>query len=529
MSVTVEDILKLPSMRQAKVLGGRGGLSKVVSSISVLESVDPEVLVKEVFPQDTAYGSELVITGFLNCIDDVDLQCKNLVRLVQGGEVGLVLYYVGVYLPRVDERLIALADELDFVLICMPEGQRHLRYSNLISDVTECIFRDRAKNGSLVSDILARISKAPHHHQTVDTALQMLCAELACSVVLCDENRQILNLFSWPRGMEDVVRAGVERTELPAGAFRAPCQFLEHAEVYQLPIFADLSQPLRLILIRDGEPLSQPLLDQVADLARICINIWGRRHGSVAIHELVRAILQDEPLKMRRLADIFHVDIASIHELWMLCDAKQTQFGAQRMEEDLELARQCADTVIGSVFEGQPVMCLSTPHSLKEAERVMQELLSRAAATSPDAVVVRCSSLTTTTDCRRAYVLTLENLADARRIFPHKRLFLLGELELAADCRKCIAQGQSAAAEQTLPLPVLQTDKEDLDLAGTLCAYLLDGELSVTRTAALLYLHKNTIKYRLQRISDLLGFRPGKMPESMALYRSAAIYRLLRA
>ena len=529
MSITVEDILKLPSMRQAKVLGGKGGLNKVVSSISVLESVDPEVLVKEVFPQDTAYGSELVITGFLNCIDDVDLQCSNLMRLAQGGEVGLVLYYVGVYLPRVDERLIALADQLDFVLICMPEGQRHLRYSNLISDVTECIFRDRAKNVSLVSDILARISKVPHHHQTVDTAMQMLCVELACSVILCDENRQILNLFSWPRGMEDVVRAGVEQTTLPNGALRIPCQFLEHAELYQLPIFADLTQPLRLILIRDGEPLSQTLLDQVADLARICINIWGRRHGSVAIHELMRAILQDEPLKMRRLADIFHVDIASIHELWMLCGAQDPALVTQRMEEDLALARQCANTVIGSVFEGQPVMCLSTPHSLKEAERVMQELLSRATKTSPGAVVVRCSGLSTTTDCRRAYVLTLENLADARRIFPHKQLFLLGELELAADCRKCIGQGESAAAEQTLPLSILQTDKEEFDLAGTLCAYLLDGELSVTRTAELLYLHKNTVKYRLQRISDLLGFRPGKMPETIALYRSAAIYRLLKA
>ena len=171
---------------------------------------------------------------------------------------------------------------------------------------------------------------------------------------------------------------------------------------------------------------------------------------------------------------------------------------------------------------------MSTPHSLKEAERVMQELLSRAAALSPGAVVVRCSGLSTTTDCRRAYVLTLGNLADARRIFPRKRLFLLGELELAADCRRCIGQGESAAAEQTQPLSILQTDKEELDLAGTLCAYLLDGDLSVTRTAELLYLHKNTIKYRLQRISDLLGFRPGKMPETITLYRSAAIYQLLK-
>ena len=43
----------------------------------------------------------------------------------------------------------------------------------------------------------------------------------------------------------------------------------------------------------------------------------------------------------------------------------------------------------------------------------------------------------------------------------------------------------------------------------------------------MLFLHTNTVKYRLQRISDLLGCRLGKMPETIELYRSAAIYRLL--
>ena len=37
MSVTVSDLLKLPSLRQARVIGGAGGLKRVVSSISVLE------------------------------------------------------------------------------------------------------------------------------------------------------------------------------------------------------------------------------------------------------------------------------------------------------------------------------------------------------------------------------------------------------------------------------------------------------------------------------------------------------------
>lgn len=37
MSITVADVMRLPSMRGARVLGEEKGLSRIVSSISVLE------------------------------------------------------------------------------------------------------------------------------------------------------------------------------------------------------------------------------------------------------------------------------------------------------------------------------------------------------------------------------------------------------------------------------------------------------------------------------------------------------------
>ena len=80
---------------------------------------------------------------------------------------------------------------------------------------------------------------------------------------------------------------------------------------------------------------------------------------------------------------------------------------------------------------------------------------------------------------------------------------------------------------RTLQLSGPQNDREYPELLNTVCTFLLDCDSSVTRTAEMLYLHKNTIKYRLQRISDLLGFRLGKMPETIGIYRGAAIYRLL--
>ena len=92
MSVTVNDLMRLPSLRQAKVLAGHRGLGKIVSSISVLESTDPDVLVADRFPKGEFFGSEIVITGFLNIVNDIELQCENIRQLSAGGEVGLILY-----------------------------------------------------------------------------------------------------------------------------------------------------------------------------------------------------------------------------------------------------------------------------------------------------------------------------------------------------------------------------------------------------------------------------------------------------
>lgn len=56
---------------------------------------------------------------------------------------------------------------------------------------------------------------------------------------------------------------------------------------------------------------------------------------------------------------------------------------------------------------------------------------------------------------------------------------------------------------------------------------MLDGESSVTQTSELLYLHKNTVKYRIRRISNLLGHKPDKMPEMLELYKACALRRLM--
>ncbi len=173
MSVTISDCLKLPSLKEARVLGGHSGLNKIVSCISVLEYADLKALEPQLF-----FGNELIISAFVSVKDDVDAQCKAVRRLHEAGEVALVLYYVGIYLPQVDERLIKLADELDFPLIIMPPNVYSYRYSEVIMDVMTAIVNDRRLETDLVASVLDQAAQLKQRQRTPFIVLRLLSDRL---------------------------------------------------------------------------------------------------------------------------------------------------------------------------------------------------------------------------------------------------------------------------------------------------------------------------------------------------------------
>lgn len=527
MSITVSDLLHLPSLRHAEVIGGHGGLNKIVTSISVLEAVEPEILVDGLFRQGEFFGSEIVITGFLNCVDDVESQFANIRRLAEGGEVGLILFYVGIYLPRVDESLIRLADELDFVLIQMP-CLKNLRYGEVISEVTECIFYEQEKNESVVSDILARVTRFPEHLRTIQSILRMLSDRIHASVILTDSSWHILNLNAWPQHMETILEGCFHSLDKYAGKEDQPFPPIPESQIYHFTIHPDGGGIMHLFLVRENKGLSQWVREQAADLVRISLNIWGREHGAVAIHELIRAILQDDPIKMRRLSEVFHIDIARIHEMWIIHAGNQRQLDISQtnIQHFCHVLESYTDIQFADRYEDQILLFSSTPYSERAAEEAMEEILS-IAGKDFSVSVSRCYGLRNTMDVRQAYLCHQEYLPAARKIWPLKQAFTLGELTFACECHQLIEKGEKFLDACFQYLDKLKSCSEDWDVVETLGIYLIDMDASLTRTAQAMYLHKNTIKYRLKVISDVLGFRPNKMPDNINLYQSLAVSRLL--
>ena len=60
----------------------------------------------------------------------------------------------------------------------------------------------------------------------------------------------------------------------------------------------------------------------------------------------------------------------------------------------------------------------------------------------------------------------------------------------------------------------------------TLITFLLDCNSEIKATADIMFIHRNTVLYRLNKMRALIGCDLSEMPMAYDIYLAAAIYRL---
>ena len=337
--MTVAEVMKLPSMVGAEVVAGRGGLGYPVESVNVLEYGCPTEILNRFFRANTFDGSDLLISAFASIAGDVEAQCENIRRYQAVGSVGLVLYYVGIIVPEIDERLVEVCDSLDFPLICMPRGQAGLKYSELIREVLFEIYREQQREQFFVSTLLDRISGLPAQQRSMETLLRMLSEHLRVSVILTEHRRDMNTVVYWPRSLETVVAdklpgwlkelGGGSELRVPLGDGVGYLQSCPH-------LLSD-SDNLRLYTLKYREPLGEDALWQSSECVRLFIHIWNKNHGKFVVSELVRAIINDETIHRQRLAQLFKIRTEDLNQMWLFIPRHEP------VEHDEGLLRSCTD------------------------------------------------------------------------------------------------------------------------------------------------------------------------------------------
>ena len=344
-----------------------------------------------------------------------------------------------------------------------------------------------------------------------------------------DSSYSVYHYITWPRcGEKDFVpdkNALKKYSSLGKGyAHKLSTEEL----LYHLLICPDDGESMHLYMLKNGTQMSIALQEQVEDTVRICANLWGKGHLSIVIRELIRSIIQDDPLKMRRLSEMFHIDILSVHDMWIVeCkDRNKESILKEKSTEICEMLSSCTSLQFGDWYENRLMLFSSHPDSLKEVKKVWDEIFE----TFGNALginLVWCHGLQTTTDVREAYQCYLQYFVEVRKIFPYKKVFSYGDIQFAKDCSEKIKEGEASVQPYLDCLKQLKSCSEEWDAIEMAASYLLDNDASITKTSNMHFLHKNTIKYRLKVMEDALGYLLNKMPDGWQLYQSVAIHRLI--
>lgn len=274
MNVTVADCLRLPTLREAQLVAGAKGLDRAVSSVSVLEWPETNLLSDELI-----VGNELVISALVTIKDDVARQCCVLRHLRSMGAAGLVLFYVGVFIPQIDDALIAVADEINLPLIAMPFGRMDFRYSDMITDIVEYIHKRRMQGNYYTAEVMNSIALLEPQQRNINTALRLLSDRMRCTLLLTDRYLERRGAAAWPVSNQwdypallqmlqkrKTLSKGQQTMELEGHSFK----------LWDIPVPSKTHRGMHLLALDEFDQMDPERLQQAVDVVALFLNIWDK-------------------------------------------------------------------------------------------------------------------------------------------------------------------------------------------------------------------------------------------------------------
>jgi len=529
MNITVRDCLKLPSLRDAKVVAGHAGLDQYVSYVDVLEYAKVFAMADQLF-----LNNGLIITAFTSVKDDVEAQCNAIRRLHEVGEVGIILYYVGIYLPRVDQRLIDVANELSFPIIVMPENSYALRYNEVTEEIMLKLFEERRKSTRFVPNILRQISMMRERQRNIGGILRLLSDQCHYSFLLLDQDGRECGMATWPmtidNGLLNTIYEVVEnRTDFPQSLSWKDCEYM----VFKNNIRTQLQENFHLFTIANAEAVEENNLLQAAEVLQSSYDIWSNDLRRPVLDDLVRMVLNEQNGDIYRVANALHFELQPIRIMWVISplpSAKATYTSSEgskikyMIKEYLQDSRK---TCIVDTFDNSVVAFMNEATHLEFDKDLGEGFVDLLQKNYPHMVLLWCGGLDSVQDARLIYILFEEHFNTVCSIYPRKKVFTQRDLSFACSCYDAV-HGDSATRDRLLSvLKPLQGRRDTHDMLETLAVYLIDTDKNTAKTAKILHLHESTVKYRLNKIKQELGYDVSEMPGTYNLYQALAMTRLI--
>lgn len=551
MPISVKDCLKIGILNQATVVAGKNGLDRKVDSVTVAE-----VGLENWAPDNTLYGNELVLSALNFAKDDVDKQCNFILSLNESGVSGLVIFYLGIILKDLDQKVLDAANSINFPIIVMPKNRVDLAYRDVIEDVSIYILNEQKKNLHLFFQTVKQVGKLSSKDKNLKSVIELIGVRYNCSLIITDV------LF---RPIEFYSNMGIQSKDIEKICNNCQSHYINYNHTnfhtsFQLDSTVDENIMLQVVSLnfnshkfgfviaiqmKNENLVSLETLDQIAETIKIYLQLFSPSQSNINYEfNYVDALVGGKQKNIELLSDYNNKTLsykkidtmALIQSLDKNIDLSDEQYIIQvfnnikyqlKMYNFINAVSIQDDKIIILLFDTQktkqPKILLS-----KLGNEILTNLKNNL---SISAIIGFSENISSIKEINKIYNHYKDNLLIAKSIYPSKNIFWQKNIYFADLCSNVLNNlgDTNRLTNEFMDIlnPLLDYDKKhNTDFLSTLQIFLLDCHCSSSQEASKkLFVHPNTVNYRIKRIKEILGYDPEKQPDQSILMLAVAILR----
>jgi purine catabolism regulator len=500
-AITVGEALALDCMRGATIVAGADGADRPIRGVNVMEDADIVRWMR---------GGELLLTTGYTIRDDATALARLVPALAKRELAGLVIK-LGLYVESVPPDVIALADRLGFPLIGLPS---QTMFDDILAEVLGTILNRQAVELERSSAIHARLTQVAVDGGSFTELAEAVCELVQRPVAIRDAQGTILAATDGVPDDPDAphvvrpIRAGDE----------------SHGEVVMWTGGVDLLRH-ELTTMEHAATVAAMAIAQERSVVSS-----EQRHRTLLLMQLVsRRPIDRAELARWATAMGWDMDRARAVVLVELCDGagERVRVAGHAGEDRLVRAAQDAVTpqpIVWALRSGLAVLVEPRP-SLGRVARDLHAALRRTGAA--EGVMVAVGGIAADVDdLGRSYEEAGSTLALGRELSGHD--FVLEHDDLGVYrllSRLPLDELRRHRAEAIGPL--LEYDRaHNGSLVHTLEVFLR-CERNRVKAAEELFIHYNTLRYRLGQIDQLTGGLSGDSTARLNLELALCAHRLV--
>jgi len=539
--LTIRDALALPIFQQATVVAGEDGLEHIIRRVHIVDMPDADY--------EWATGGELLLTagvGFYNAPQ----RLKSLIpQLVQKGLAGLVLS-IGPYLKKSPEVMLISANELAFPIIELPENvpfievteallQQILNQQYALQDEANKIHQTLTQlvlDGGTLEDVAHELASILGRSITIESASFEVLATAQVGAVDAARTRSV----ETGRTAPDVAARLIER-----GIYK---QLLEERCALHVPLMPDLDMYMERIvapiivsrqiigyvwIIAGNHALTA--LDELAieRAATVVALIMFKERAVRDVEMTLRGdffahlldVSQPSDAQLIERARQFHFDLALSYQVLIVQSEASTGTASALLSQRIENWLQGIYPALVVQREKRVVIVLQSRRELA-GEAVARKLIDVFSHPTERILIGVGQSAQALTSLRRSYIQAVESLEVALSIGWQQGVMHFDQLGILHWLRHLPPEILAENKYLEFIHKLAAYDKQHKsELVSTLETYLDMGSVP-SETAAKLFVHRNTLAYRLERIEAIIDLNLRDADCRLNLHIALKSYRL---